>query len=247
MASATPVSTPLLDVQALLETGEDEPADVPYRSAVGSLQYLACCTRPDLLFAVNILARFNSCPERKHWSAVKRVLQYLKGTIDQGIVYTSAEGHAVRAYSDAVWGNSVVDRRSISGTLVIYGGGPVVFSSRRQSVVAQSTTESEYVAANEVVKEVRALKEFTDELGVEVETPSVLIDNQSAVAQIQNLDTKRRSKHITVKYHYVREEFQSGSFTVSYIQTDNQIADYFTKPLSGPRLSKLREMSGLRR
>lgn len=245
MSGANSVSTPIIDTRPLMDVGEDELTTAPYRSAIGCLQYLACCTRPDLLFAVNFLARFNEKPERKHWEAVKRVLQYTKGTADNGIVYTG-RGRECTAFSDADWANSVADRKSVSGTLVLCAGGPVCFSSRKQNVVAQSTAESEYIAANEAAKDISALLEFASELKVKIDTPILFIDNQSTVSQITNIDTKRRSKHIEVKYHYIRNQHQKGSFNVKYIPTENQLADYLTKPISGPHLERLKEMSGVK-
>ena len=123
-----------------------------YQSLVGSLMYLSVCTRPDLTYAVGILARFSSKPNRSHWTAAKRVLRYLKGTANHGIAFTKSESGECLGYSDADWAGDQEDRKSSSGYLFQMAGGPVSWKSRKQDSVALSRAEAEYIALSSAAR-----------------------------------------------------------------------------------------------
>lgn len=117
----------------------------PYREAVGCLMYLAVATRPDICFSVNYLSQFLDKPEESHWSMVKRILKYVKGTLSLGLKYRAAELSGVlEAFSDADYASEPTTRRSVSGLLFKYSGGAVSWASRRQACVSLSTTEAEF-------------------------------------------------------------------------------------------------------
>lgn len=240
---AKPVSSPIVSIKDLMPIDGDKQTDAPYREAVGCLQYIACACRPDILFATNYLSRFNSRPLSKHWEAVKRVIVYLKSTSNYELKYMHRNGMSssltIDAYSDADFANDVEERRSVTGLTVLINGGPVICASRRQTSIALSSTEAEYLAACNAAKELKWLTQFLEELGVKYEKPRLFVDNQSSIAQIKNADTKRRSKHVDLSAHFVRDAYARGLFQLHYVPSELQIADIYTKPLSGERIKML--------
>lgn len=240
MADCKGLSSPIVETRHLMQCKDSgEPTDGPYQAAIGALNYLACRTRPDILFAVSFLSRFNSAPKQEHWSAVKRIFRYLKSTARYKLTY-SPTGTRLIAYSDADFANDVLDqRRSTSGLVVCLGGGPIIYSSRKQSQVAQSSTEAEFVAANEVTRELRWLTQFLDQLGIDYLKPVIFIDNLSTIKQIETGETKRRSKHLDIKFNYIREQYRQQLFSVEHIGSEEQVADLLTKPISGPQVARL--------
>lgn len=149
MTSCNSVATPADSSITLKINVNNDLKTVPYRQLVGSLMYLAVVTRPDLAYTVATLSRFLDSPTNKHWNAGKRALRYLAGTTDLGITYGRDKSNELVAYSDADWANCVSTRKSVSGVVLLLNGGPVVWFSRKQGVVATSTTDAEYVAAHE--------------------------------------------------------------------------------------------------
>lgn len=244
MDQSVSVSSPIIDTRELIKTDADA-IDVPYQQAIGSLQYLCTKTRPDLMFAVNFLARFNSAPKLVHWTAVKRVMRYVKGTQNYALRYRYGV-EKIEAFSDADWGNDETDRKSISGILILLAGGPIVFASRKQTNIAQSTAEAEFVAAYEVAKDLAWLDQFLQQLDRKPARPKLFVDNQPAVRMIKNHDINRRTKHIDLKYHYIRDKFMSGLFEIEYIPGEKQPADLLTKAINGPRTAALCEVIELK-
>ncbi|KAM1366487.1 hypothetical protein ACFX2H_000047 [Malus domestica] len=159
---------------------------VPYASAIGSLMYAMICTRPDIAYAVSITSRYQSNPGSEHWTTVKTVLKYLRRTKDMFLVYGGATELRVEAYTDADFQSDVDDRSSNSGYVFTLNGGAVSWKIKKQSVIADSTTEAEYVAAAEAGKEAFWMKKFITELGVvpTITSPVTLYcDNSGAIAQ----------------------------------------------------------------
>lgn len=218
----------------------------PYRSAVGSLLYLALVTRPDISFAVGQVSRFCESFDDSHVTAVKRIMSYLRGTTNYGICYDGSKGGPPIGYSDADYGGCLDTRRSTTGTLFKYHNGPIAWSSRRQSCVAQSTTEAEYMAASETSKEAIWIRRLLPDLNQEAGKPIHLYcDNQSAIHLTKHPDQRQKTKHIDIAYHAIRERQESGQIDIQYIETAKQIADAFTKPLPGPRFITIRNEMGV--
>lgn len=212
-----------------------------FRQCIGSLQYLVSSTRPDIAFAINYLARFNSCPSLAAWKAAKRVLRYLKGKRDLGIQYSSspADGSSVPyVYSDSDWAGADPQYKSISGYVVLLHGAPVAWRSQRQSSVSKSTTEAEYMSASEAAGEALWLKDLLEDASLLTDIPSVLrttnlqLDNGGALEMTQSESIKRRSRHIEIRYHCIRDWVQKGELTPTYVPSEQNVADGCTKPLS---------------
>ena len=248
MQDSNPVNTPA-DANSKLQpaTNQDEPLNqTQYQSAVGSLMYLSVSSRPDIAFAVNNLARFNSNPRKEHWSALKRVLRYLNGTINHGLLYKQGGPEHFVGYSDADWAGDLSDRKSTSGYVFILSGGPVSWSSRKQKCVALSTAEAEYVALSAAVQECMWLRQLESELSGDNDTPTVIFeDNQSTIAMAKNPQFHGRAKHIDIRHHFVREQLAHGTIQLEYCPTTEMTADIFTKGLNGERFKNLREKAGI--
>jgi hypothetical protein len=219
--------------------------DKPYRRAVGSLMYLAVGTRPDIAYAVQTLSRFVDNPGIAHWEAVKRTMRYLKGTRDWWLVY-GGEAKDLVGYSDAD-GNMHEDRHAISGYAFILNGGAVSWSSKRQPIIALSTTESEYIAATHAAKEALWLRTFIGQVFRPLEAPTILYsDNQSAIALTRDHQYHARTKHIDIRFHFIRWIVENGSIKLVYCPTDEMVADTLTKALPSPKAKHFASALGLR-
>lgn len=170
------ITSPLLHSRDLLKQDCDEITDAPYREALGAIQYLANCYRPDIQFATNFLSRFSQHPTTKHWTAVKRLIKYIYKTRDYAVTYTK-QPLELKTYSDANWANDELDRRSISGIIILLSGAPIVFESKKQTNTTLSTAESEYVAASEATREMAGVRNLLMELGFSNITSHLYIDN----------------------------------------------------------------------
>jgi hypothetical protein len=196
------------------------------------------CTRPDIAFAVNFLARACAAPEKRHMQSVINLVKYLKGTQTKGIFYPAMQkGEAftldLEGYIDSAFADCKLTRKSTSGYLFNVNNSPITWRSGRQSIVTTSTTESEYVAACDGTKEAVWLRKLFEELGIEMVLPTVLFeDNNSCIAQTENPLHHKRTKHIDVYYHYTRQMVEEDIVVLEKIDTSDQIADMLTKPLS---------------
>lgn len=237
MKDCNPTGTPLeSNVNEIVRENEPKTNEImrisePYRELVGCLMYLANASRPDIAFAANLLSRFNNNPSEIHWKMAKRVLRYLKGTVDCGINYEKKSEYLV-AYSDSDWGGDKNDRKSNTGYVVYLAGGPISWASRKQKTVALSTMEAEYMALSDLSKEiiyVRNLLEHIKYYSV-LETPTkIYCDNQSAICLSKNSVYHARTKHIDVRHHFTRETQERGDIELEYISTKMMAADALTK------------------
>ena len=249
MGDCKPVGTPVSPGSHLVKATDDEDAveQQLYQSLVGSLMYLSVCTRPDLAYAVGILARFSSKPNRSHWTAAKRVLRYLKGTANHGIAFTKSESGECLGYSDADWAGDQEDRKSTSGYLFQMAGGPVSWKSRKQDSVALSTAEAEYIALSSAAQETVWIRRLVTELGMEPEGPTTLMeDNQSAIAMAKNPQFHGRAKHIDIRHHFIREKVNGREIQLVYCPTGDMVADMLTKGLNQHQLRNLMGRAGVR-
>lgn len=208
---------------------------VPYLEAIGSLMYLMLGTRPDLAYAIGKLSRFGSNPGKKHWQGVKRVLRYLKGTLDHSIVlggiYTGLP--ILSAYSDSSFQDCPDTSRSTSGYVFYLGNGPISWSSKCQDIVVNSTMEAEYLGLSNAARQAIWLRELCQDLGNPQQQPTVIYgDNNASLILAQAVTDHSRAKHIKRVYHYVRERIQQEKdIDLEYCPGKNNIADIFTKPL----------------
>ncbi|RMX62449.1 hypothetical protein DD238_008264 [Peronospora effusa] len=220
----------------------------PYRELIGSLMYLTSCTRPDLAFFVGQLSRYVQSPTQQHIGAAKRILRYLIGTKGEGIVYSrnKAEEKArliIDGYCDSDWRNDPDTRKSITGFVHCLAGGG---QFRGLTIVAQITVEAEYVAACEACMEGQGLRNVLIQVFLEMETKIRMgIDNQAAFVMATNPTYSRRTRHIELRWHYVRDQVAKKNVDLWKVKTDVNPSDIMTKPLASDRLEKLCAMIGL--
>ncbi|CAK9833101.1 Retrovirus-related Pol polyprotein from transposon TNT 1-94 [Anthophora retusa] len=207
-------------------------ANVPYSEAVGSLLFAARVCRPDIEYAVNYASQFLDSYGQEHWQAVKRIIRYLIGTRDLGIIFgNSGNSFEVKNFTDADYAGCVESRKSQSGFVFLLNGGPVSWSSQRQSVVALSTTEAEYIALAHGIKEAIWLRRILNDLNIKCESVPISIDNQSAIKLANNSKYHKRSKHIDIRFHFIRDVVSEREIEIKYVMSKKQLADLFTKPL----------------
>lgn len=231
MSNAKPTEVPMIhDENAYdAQTGK---INFPYREAVGSLLYISSKTRPDIAYAVGFCSRKMENPTGNDISNIKRIMRYLKYTKEDGIIYKKTDNKMeIKAFSDSDFAGEKTTRKSTTGYVVYYCDGPVSWCSRKQPVVALSSTEAEFIAAADCVKELLYLKVMIEHLTNTKMTVTLNIDNQSAIAIIKNGQFNKRSKHIDVRYHFIHEKIRENLIQVGYLCSEKMIADIFTKPL----------------
>lgn len=222
--------------------------NIPYRELVGSLMFVALTTRPDIMFAVNFLSRFQTNYNRNHWNQLKQIIRYLKGTKDLGILYSKNCSNAeLIGFSDSDHANDPETARSTTGYVFLMSGGPITWACRRQESVSLSTTEAEYVAASLAAREAVWLRHLLLEIGEEqVHATTLCIDNRSAIKLVQNPIFHKRTKHIKVAYHFIRERYEDNEIDVKYVSTKEQLADIFTKALPNANFQNIRSSLNIR-
>ncbi|KAG8489147.1 hypothetical protein CXB51_017180 [Gossypium anomalum] len=237
MQSAKPVSTPLAAhfrlSSALSPQSDDEieyMSHVPYSSAVGSLMYAMVCSRPDLSYAVSAVSRYMANPGKEHWKAVQWVLRYLRGTTDVCLQFGRTKDRVI-GYVDADFAGDLDRRRSLTGYVFTIGGCAISWKATLQTTVALSTTEAEYMAITEACKEAIWLKGLFSELNKDLQISIVFCDSQSAIFLTKDQMFHERTKHIDVRYHFVRDIIARGDIVVSKISTHENPADMMTKSL----------------
>jgi hypothetical protein len=248
-----PVSTPMepsarLSASQLATTSREraEMKLIPYREAIGSLMYAFIATRPDISFAVAILSRFCGAPGSPHWEAVKRVFRYLKGTRDLGLTFSLDGEGGMIGYGDAD-GSMQDDRRAISGHAFLINGGAVSWYSKRQEIVSLSTTESEYISATHAAKEALWLRSLIRQVFRPLpDATTVFSDNQSAIALAHDHQFHARTKHIDVRFHFVRWVIEQGQIRLVYCPTQDMVADILTKALPSLKVKHFASRLGLR-
>lgn len=253
LADAKPYGTPMLPNATYSKSDAPSTPDeefrmrkIPYREAIGSLMYLAVATRPDIAFAVSTLSQFLDNPGDAHWEAVKRIFRYLAGSKSFELTY-GGERHDLIGYTDAD-GAVQEHRRAISGYAFLIDGGAISWASRKQELVTLSTAEAEYVAATHAAKEAIWLRKLVGELFPSLLTPITLYcDNQSAIKLAQDDNYRARTKHIDLRYHFIRQAVATGAIDLVYCPTEDMAADNLTKALPKWKANSHNLALGLRR
>lgn len=248
MNECNPVSVPSDPNQVLCKFDKSEESNFPYRQLVGSLLYLATATRPDISFAIGHVSRYMENPTIVHERALKRILKYIAGTVSHGITFQPSGNRQLIGYSDADYAGDVDTRKSTSGLAFFFNESIISWSSQLQQCVAQSTTEAEYVSASEATKELVSLRQLFDDLlpSQSSNKAQFYMDNKSAIRLVKNPEYHKRTKHIDVRYHFIRKKFEEGFFNLHYVPTEEMIADIFTKALPRERFELLRTSMGIK-
>ncbi|KAK2423987.1 putative mitochondrial protein [Trifolium repens] len=215
-----------------------------YRSMIGSLLYLTA-SRPDITFAVGVCARYQADPKVSHLAQVKRILKYVNGTCNYGILYSHSDCCKLIGYCDADWAGSADDRKSTSGGCFFLGNNLISWFSKKQNSVALSTAEAEYIAAGSSCSQMMWMKQMLQEYNVEQDVLTLYCDNLSAINISKNPIQHSRTKHIDIRHHFIRDLVEDNVITLEHVDTEEQIADIFTKALDLKKFEKLRGMLGI--
>ena len=235
--SSDPVDTPMISSSKLDEDQTGVMVDqTKYKSMIGSLMYLTA-SRPDLLFAVCMCARYQSRPTKRHMEAVKRVFRYLKGTTHMGLWYPKDTAMALTAYSDADHAGCQDTRRSTSGGAQFLGEKLVSWSTKKQLSTSISSTEAEYISMSSCCAQILWMKSQLSDYGYNFTKIPMYCDNKSAIALSCNNVQHSRSKHIDIRHHFIREQVEKGIVELYFVKSEFQLADIFTKALARERLN----------
>ncbi|KAF5458652.1 hypothetical protein F2P56_022665 [Juglans regia] len=241
MKEAKPAKTPLpAGSQLSQQHGDPLENATEYRQLVGALQYLTLI-RPDISFSVNQLCQFMHNPTSTHWTTAKRVLRYLKGSLNHGLMFTKGS-LTLNAYSDSDWARNPDDRRSITGYAIYLGPCLISWSAKKQTVVSKSSTEAEYRSLALTTAELYWIRMLLQELKVPITiAPTLWCDNLRALSLATNPIFHARTKHIEVDYHFIKEKVVNKDITTRYLSTIDQVVDIFTKGLTSARFLLLRD------
>jgi len=218
-----------------------------YRKMIGCLRYLLH-SRPDLAYSVGVASRFMERPTVMHAKAIKQILRYLRGTINLGLVYVQGGcADKLVGYSDSDHGADAVERRSTGGMAFYLNENLVTWCSQKQKTVSLSSCESEFMAATAAAKQALWLRNLISEITREKpKTVTLFVDNNSAIALMKNPVFHGRSKHIDLKYHFIRECIERGQIVVRRVGTEEQKADVLTKSMAAVKLSVMTHLIGVR-
>ena len=241
------MSTPAqVGVKLRKRTESEESIDsTMYRSAIGCLLYLANCTRPDISYAVSYAARFSSDPTTKHWNYVKHILKYVKSTLETGIIYKKCKSLTIETFSDSDFASDTEQCKSTTGNITLINGSPTnsnnsqqqtvynsSVNSNKQSTIALSTTEAETIALTSAVRNVLYLNKIFSDLKLNVKLPlKIFGDNNAANSIVSNNINSNRTKHMTVKYAFIKSLIDSKQIQIHRVDSAENRADILTNAL----------------
>ena len=242
MSNARGAQTPLPGGYVPIESkGQCSPEDrTTYQSIIGSLLYIMLGTCPDITYAVTKLAQFSVNPSSEHMSKVKYILRYLNSTRNYAMVFDGSSDEGLIAFTDSDWAADVIKRRSITGYFFKLANGIFSWRSWAQKTVALSSTEAEYMALSDTSRQAVWIQSLLRELGYIIRTIPKCGDNQSSIFIGSNPVQEHRSKHIDIRYHYVRQLIEEKKIKLFFIEGADNPADLFTKNLAAPKFIKFR-------
>jgi hypothetical protein len=240
LEDSKPIKTPMSTEVKLTKDNEGESVDnSKYRGMIGSLLYLTA-SRPDIMFSVCLCARFQEDPKTSHLEAVKRIFRYIKGTIHLGLWYPKESGIETIVYADSDHAGDYVDRKSTSGICTFIGCCLTSWFSKKQTALAISTTEAEYVSAGKACQQALWMKQALVDYGIRLENVPIMCDNKGAIDLSKNPVQHSRTKHIEIRHHFLRDNVQKGNISIEKVASEDNIADIFTKPLKRELFNHLR-------
>ena len=240
--------TPLDNSLHLSKNKGESISQVEYSRVIGSLMYLMSCTRPDIAYSVSKLSRYTSNPSADHWKAIVRVLRYLRYTRNHGLHYTRYPA-VLEGYSDANWISDMKDSKSTSGYVFTLAGAAVSWKSCKQTVIARSTMESEFIALDKCGEEAEWLRHLLEDIPKwQKPVPPICIycDSQSAIGRAQSKMYNGKSRHIRRRHNTIRQLLSIGIISIDYVMSKDNIADPLTKGLNRELVEKSARGMGLK-
>ena len=246
MTNAKSVPTPL--PSGYIPTPNDGPEDAQlrtrYHQVIGSLLYLMLGTRPDIAYAVTKLSQFTANPSQDHLNKALYICRYLVGTDNYKLVYGQTDEGFI-AFADSDWGSDSKTRRSTTGHLVFLGGAAISWLSRAQKTVALSSTEAEYMSLSDTSRQLAWIHSLMSELKMPINHIPLCGDNQGAIFIASNAVTEKRTKHMDIRYHYIKEVVEQGKVRLYFVKTDENPADMLTKNLARDKFLNCRNTLGI--
>ncbi|GKA87196.1 retrovirus-related pol polyprotein from transposon TNT 1-94 [Tanacetum coccineum] len=240
LEDSKPMKTPMSSDTKLTKDEECESVDsTKYRGMIGSLLYLTA-SRPDIMFSVCLCARFQEAPKTSHLEAVKRIFRYIKGTTHLGLWYPKGTGIETVVYADSDHAGDYVDRKSTSGICTFVGCCLTSWFSKKQTALAISTTEAEYVSAGKACQQALWMKQALIDYDVRLDDVPIMCDNKGAIDLSKNPVQHSRTKHIEIRHHFLRDNVQKGHISIEKVSSVDNIADILTKPLKRESFNYLR-------
>ncbi|CAM8877602.1 unnamed protein product [Rhodiola kirilowii] len=232
--NCSPVSTPMDPSVKLLPNTGEAVSQLEYSQVIGCLMYAMTSTRPDIAYAMRKLSRYTSNPSNLHWEAIKRVLKYLKGTMNYGLVYACFPS-VLEGYTDASWITNLEDHSSTSGWVFLLGGGAISWASKKQTCITSSTMKSEFIALAAAGKEAEWLRNLVHEIPLwpkPVAPISIYCDSKETLAKAYSQMYNDKSRHLGIRHSAVRELITHGVISIDYVRTHQNLADHLTKGLA---------------
>ncbi|GJV80332.1 hypothetical protein Tco_1516202 [Tanacetum coccineum] len=240
LEDSKPMKTPISTETKLTKDVEGESVDnTKYRGMIGSLLYLTT-SRPDIMFSVCLCARFQEDPKTSHLKAVKRIFRYVKGTTHLGLWYPKGSGIETIVYADSDHAGDYVDRKSTSGICTFMGCCLTSWFSKKQTALAISTTEAEYVSAGKACQQALWMKQALVDYGIRLDDIPIMCDNKGAIDLSKNPVQHSHTKHIEIRHHFLCDNVQKGNISIEKVSSEDNIADILTKPLKHDPFNYLR-------
>nr|GEX93736.1 retrotransposon protein, putative, Ty1-copia subclass [Tanacetum cinerariifolium] len=244
--SCDPVDTPMVEKSKLDEVKEGKVVDPShYRGMIGTLLYLTA-SRPDLQFAICMCAWYQARPTEKHVHAIERIFRYLRGIVHRGLWYLKDFSIALTAFADADLAGCQDTRHSTSGSVQFLGERLISWSTKRQKSAAISSTEAEYIALSGCCAQILLMRSQLSDYCLGLNKIPMYCDNKSAIALCCNNVQHSRSKHIDIRYHFIKEQVENEVTELYFVNTEYQLADLFTKALGKDRIEFLINKLGMR-
>jgi hypothetical protein len=246
MINYSSVSTPMaVGTKLSREQNEMDFDSTIFKKLVGSLMYLTT-TRPDIMYGINLISRFIDTPKNSHWQAGKRLLRYIAGTMNHGILYSTSNNIQLVGYTDSDFAGSIDDIKSTSGYAFHLGTGVVAWASKKQPIMTISLAEAEYVAGTSTTCQAVSMRRILKDLMHNQEkATTIYCDNKSTIALSKNHVFHKKTKHIDTRYHFIRELVNNGELILQHCRSNEQLADIFTKALAQDQFEYLREALGI--
>ena len=239
LTNCSSMKTPMAPPLTLNKDSDGKPVNVTeYRGMIGTLLYLTA-SRPDIMYSTCLCARYQAEPKESHLIAVKRIFRYLKGTPNLGLWYPRDSGFDLIGYSDSDFAGCKIDRKSTTGGCQLIGGKLISWTSKKQNSVSISTTEAEYVAAGSCCAQILWMRNQLADYDLQLSKVPIYCDSTSAIAIANNPVLHSKTKHIEIRYHFIRDHVMNGEVELHFIPTEFQLADIFTKPLDESRFNML--------
>jgi len=216
-----------------------------FQQIIGSLLYLALGTRPDITYQVILMSQFCANPNEEHVQKALYIIRYVNTTLSTKIVYNGNNKEGFLAFADADWAADKITRRSVSGYIITLAGGTISWVSRKQKGVSLSSTEAEYKSMSDASRQIVWIEGLMNELHFPIKTIYLCCDNQGAMFLASNPAQEHRSKHIDVNFHYIRECVENEKVKLTYVPTNDQVADIMTKNLPYQKFVVFRMKMGL--